>query len=169
MALSITVVTYLNEVVRNINVKVAKVWMRETVVLTDWWSQQCCISQVPFSSSCLSVQLCSFHPVSVELICLCHCVPVYSLGCSVGSLEHLHHLFLPGRRRPVQGETFSSKFSSVFLFLFLSLSTCIYQQSRFLCLYCYECSFFSKVMLAGWWGSEVWFIFLCPRTQPPTL
>lgn len=47
------------------------------------------------------------------LICLCRCLPVYSMGCSVGSLEHLHHLFLPERGRLVQGETFSSKFSSV--------------------------------------------------------
>lgn len=30
---------------------------------------------------------------------------VYSVGSSVGSLERLHHLFLPGCRGPVQGET----------------------------------------------------------------
>lgn len=56
---------------------------------------------------------------NMELICLCRCVSVYSMGCSVGSLEHLHHLFLPGRRRPVQGETFQSFY----------LLTWVYQQS----------------------------------------
>lgn len=39
---------------------------------------------------------------------------VCRVGDSVGSLERLHHLLLPGRRRPVQGETFFSFFPFVF-------------------------------------------------------
>lgn len=31
--------------------------------------------------------------------------PVRRVGSSVGGLEHLYHLLLPGRRGPVQGET----------------------------------------------------------------
>ncbi len=58
-----------------------------------------------FFSGC-HIPFCSVHLVSMELICLCLCPPVYSMGCSVGGLERLHHLFLPGRRRPVQGEIF---------------------------------------------------------------
>lgn len=54
------------------------------------------------------------HLVSMELICPCLCPPVYSMGRSVGGLERLHHLFLPGRRRPVQGEAFKEFQSSVF-------------------------------------------------------
>lgn len=48
----------------------------------------------------------SHQPVSMELMGPCLCPPVYSMGDAVGSLERLRHLLLPGRRRPVQGETF---------------------------------------------------------------
>lgn len=105
-----------------------------------------------FKSLYLVAVFCSFYLVSIDLICLCHCLPVYSMGCFVGSLEHLHHLFLPGCRRPVQGETFISKFSPVLFFqIFLHASI---SKVRSLCLYCDERSFLSKVMVAGWWGSE---------------
>lgn len=48
----------------------------------------------------------SHQLVSMELMGPCLCPPVYSMGDAVGSLERLHHLLLPGRRWPVQGETF---------------------------------------------------------------
>lgn len=35
---------------------------------------------------------------------------VYNMGGSVGGLERLHHLFLPGCRRPVQGETLKCQY-----------------------------------------------------------
>lgn len=53
--------------------------------------------------------------VFVQLICLCLHPPVHSLGRSVGGLECLHHLLLPGRRRPVQGESFEISVCSFFL------------------------------------------------------
>lgn len=40
------------------------------------------------------------------LICTCLYPPVYNMGRSVGCLERLCHLFLPGRWRLVQGEPF---------------------------------------------------------------
>lgn len=45
----------------------------------------------------------------MELMCPCLLLPLFLLvrcvGDAVGSLERLHHLLLPGCRRPVQGET----------------------------------------------------------------
>lgn len=43
---------------------------------------------------------------SLPLICACLHLLVYCMGGAMGGLERLHHLFLPGCRRPVQGETF---------------------------------------------------------------
>lgn len=45
------------------------------------------------------------------LICLY--LLVYGMGGSVGGLERLHHLFLPGCRRSVQGETLKCLFCLV--------------------------------------------------------
>lgn len=70
-------------------------------------------------SSC-HILFCSVHLLSMELICLCFCPPVYSMGSSMGGLECLHHLFLPGRRRPVQGET--QNFSLLFEYFVMHLS-----------------------------------------------
>lgn len=69
-----------------------------------------------FFSSCCHILFCSVHLVSMELICLCLCPPVYSMGRSVGGLERLHHLLLPGRRRAVQGETLEIFRPPFFLF-----------------------------------------------------
>lgn len=103
------------------------------------------------------------HLVSMELICLCLCSPVYSMGRSVGGLERLHHLFLPGRRRPVQGKTFEVS-ACCFLQLFRHPSV---SQVGWLCLYCVECFIFLRSCC--WWGSEASFAFLCTRVTPPTL
>lgn len=111
------------------------------------------------------ILFCSVCLVSMELICLRLCPPVYSMGRSVGGLERLHHLLLPGRRRPLQGETFKI---SACCFLHICRHASV-SRVGWLCLPCDECSFLSKVMVAGWWGSEAWFIFLCPRVAPPTL
>ncbi len=54
------------------------------------------------------------------------------MGRSVGGLERLHHLLLPGRRRPVQGETFKISVS----FFFFSNSVVMHlsaESSGFVC------------------------------------
>ena len=43
----------------------------------------------------------------VVMSCVCLCCAVHCVGCSLGGLECLHHLFLPGCGRPFQGKTCS--------------------------------------------------------------
>ena len=43
----------------------------------------------------------------VVMSCVCFCCAVHCVGCSLGGLECLHHLFLPGCGRPLQGKTCS--------------------------------------------------------------
>lgn len=120
-------------------------------------------------SSCC-ILLCSVHLVSMELICLCLCPPVYSMGRSVGRLERLHHLFLPGCRRPVQGETFRS----VSLFSFFSESFIVHLSARLSSLGWTMMNVLRflrsqlQVIVADWWRNEAWFIFLRGSAVPPT-
>lgn len=69
-----------------------------------WYVCSGTLSQEPFSL--VAVLFFSVHRVTIVLICTCLYPPVYSMGRSLGCLERLCHLFLPGRRRPVQGEPF---------------------------------------------------------------
>lgn len=74
----------------------------------------------------------TIHLVSMELICLCLCPLVYSMGSSVGGLERLHHLFLPGCRRPIQGEDIKTSgfFSiSVNMYLWTVSGGCVFSMN----------------------------------------
>lgn len=100
--------------------------MKFPLLLRAWCKCACITGYVRVGGGCPLISLCSgnmliqpaiflrgghvpffsHQPVSMELMGPSLCPPVYSMGDAVGSLERLHHLLLPGRRRPVQGETF---------------------------------------------------------------
>lgn len=83
----------------------------------------------------------SFSSFSETNLCVWVYFAVYSLGCTLGSLECLHHLLLSGCRRPVKGETscYVTHISA--------------ESGEMLCTVMNAFSFF-KVMAAGWQGRD---------------